>query len=131
MRYLSLEWIEAMHSQVTASESLMQLAQTQDIGVTQVVTNTPDGTVTYHLQVGNGEVRFGAGPAPKEHVRLEQSWETAVGVATSILSAQEVFIKGHIRVRGDTRRLVEATGVFAALSIAFEAIRAETDYEHP
>ena len=36
----------------------------------------------YHLQVGNGVATFGAGPASVEHVRMEQSWETAVAVAT-------------------------------------------------
>ena len=131
MRYLSLKWIEAMHAHVAASDSLAQLAHEQDLGVTQIVTGTPDGTVTYYFQVGEGEVLFGAGVALREHVRLEQSWETAVGVATSIMSAQEVFIKGHIRVSGDTQRLVDATGVFSALSVAFEAVRAETDYEWP
>ena len=54
MRYLSLEWIEAMQAEVAASESLATLAQSMSIGVTQVVTDGPEGTVVYHLQVGDG-----------------------------------------------------------------------------
>jgi hypothetical protein len=48
MRYLSLEWIEAMQAEVAASESLTTLAQSMSIGVTQVVTDGPEGTVVYH-----------------------------------------------------------------------------------
>ena len=129
MRYLSLEWIEAMHAQVAASESISDLAKSHSIGITQVVTDGPEGNVIYHLQVGNGNAQFGAGPAPQENVRLEQSWNTAVDVATEKVPAQEVFIKGLVRVYGDTQYIVDAVPVFAALDTAFQAVRANTTYE--
>ena len=40
-----------------------------------MVTDAPDGTVTYHLQVGDGAASFGAGPAEPEDVRFEQDWD--------------------------------------------------------
>ena len=129
MRYLSLDWIQAMQSRVAASESLQSLAASHSIGVTQVVTDGPEGTVIYHLQVGNGKASFGAGPAPEEHVRMEQSWRTAVDVATEAVPAQEVFIKGRITVTGETTRLIECAPVFAALDAAFTQVRATTVYE--
>ena len=72
-----------MQAQVASSESLTGLASTHSIGVTQVVTDGPEGSVLYHLQVGNGIARFASGPAPEEDVRMEQTWGTAVGVATA------------------------------------------------
>lgn len=129
MRYLSLEWIEAMQANVAASESMKQLSTVHEIGVTQVITDGPEGTVVYHLQVGDGSASFGAGPAANEHVRMEQSWETAVAVATETMPAQEIFIKGLVRITGDTERLVNCAPVFAALDAAFESVRASTVYE--
>lgn len=129
MRYLSLDWIEAMEAQVASSESLRAVADSHSIGVTQVVTDGPEGTVIYHLQVGNGSASFGAGPAPHEHVRMQQSWRTAVDVATEAVPAQEVFIKGQITVTGETTRLIECAPVFAALDAAFTHVRAMTTYE--
>lgn len=129
MRYLSVDWIDAVHEHVVASESLTQLAKVHDIGVTQVVTDGPEGNVVYHFQVGDGVASFGAGPAPREHVRLEQSWETSVGVATATIAAQDVFIKGLVKVSGDVQRLIESQVVFAALDAAFEEVRAVTQYD--
>ena len=128
MRYLSLEWIETMQQEVASSESLASLAHSHSIGVTQVITDGPEGTVVYHLQVGDGVASFGPGAAPTEHVRMEQTWDSAVSVATEQAPAQEFFIKGLIRVSGDTQRLIDCAPVFGALDSAFSAVRSKTEY---
>ena len=129
MRYLSLDWIDAVAAAVTASDRLQDMAPTHEIGFTQVVTDGPEGDVTYHLQVGDGKVTFAAGPADPEHVRMEESWDTAVAVATGALNAQEAFVNGHIRLRGDQQRLLDSQSLFGALDSVFAAVRAETVYE--
>jgi len=128
IRYLSLEWLEALTSEVTASTVLQSLAEQHQIGVTQVVTGGPEGTVVYHLQVGDGAARFGAGAAEPEDVRMEQTWDTAVGVATGELNAQEAFIKGRILLTGSQQRLVESQPVFGALDAVFNNVRERTEY---
>ena len=129
VRYLSLEWITELTREVAESEHLAELADTHRIGVTQVVNDGPEGTVTYHLQVGDGEARFGAGVADPEHVRMEQDWKTAVAVATGELNAQEAFISGRIRLYGDQQCLLEAQPVFGALDTVFSTVREHTRYE--
>jgi putative sterol carrier protein len=129
VRYLSLDWIDAVDRAVAANEPIQELAPTQEIGVTQVVTGGPEGDVTYHLQVGDGTIAFAAGPADPEHVRMEQSWETAVAVATGRLNAQEAFVSGRIRLHGDQQRLLDSQPLFGALDSVFKAVREETVYE--
>lgn len=128
MRYLSLEWIEALRDKVAASAELSKVAQDHSISVTQVVTDGPEGTVTYHLAVGDGVATFGAGAAANEDVRMEQSWDTAVAVATGQTNAQDVFIKGEVRITGDVQKLIASEQVFAALDSVFEDVRANTQY---
>jgi hypothetical protein len=129
VRYLSLDWIDAVATNVAANERLGELADEHEIGFTQVVSDGPEGDVTYHLQVGDGRIAFAVGPAAPEHVRMEQTWETAVAVATGTLNAQEAFVNGHIRLFGDQQRLLDSQPVFGALDSVFSAIREQTAYE--
>ena len=84
--------------------------------------------MTYHLQVGDGAASFGAGAAEPEHVRMEQTWDTAVAVATGSLNAQEAFVNGRIRLFGDQQRLLDAQPVFGALDAVFTDVRERTEY---
>jgi putative sterol carrier protein len=129
IRYLSLDWINALSAEVSTSEQMRTAAQSHRIGVTQVVSNGPEGDVIYHLCVGDGEATFGAGAAEPEDVKMEQDWETAVAVATGELNAQEAFIGGRIRLFGDQQRLLESQPVFGALDAVFASVRDRTIYE--
>jgi len=129
IRYLSLDWIDALSTEVATSDQMRTVAEAHRIGVTQVVSDGPEGDVTYHLSVGDGEATFGAGPADPEDVKMEQDWDTAVAVATGELNAQEAFIGGRIRLYGDQQLLLESQPVFGALDAAFASVRDRTSYE--
>lgn len=129
MRYLSLEWIDALNDAVANSATMQEAAATQSIGVTQAVTGTPDGDVSYHLQVSDGRATFGAGPADPEDVRMEQDWDTAVGIALGNLDLEQALFNGRLRFSGDPERLMSARDVFAALNTIFDSVRALTVYE--
>ena len=128
VRYLSLEWIDALSAEVATSASLTELASSHEVGITQEVNGGPEGKVVYHLQVGDGQAVFGPGAADPEHVRFEQEWDTAVAVATEKLNAQQAFITGRIRLTGDQQKLLESTPVFQALDAVFSTVRQRTDY---
>lgn len=128
MRYLSLEWIDAVAAAVAASPAVAASAADLEVGITQVVDDAPEGTVVYHLQVANGAVSFGPGPADPEHVRFQQDWEIAVDVATHRLNAQDAFVGGHIKLTGDQAALMAAQPVFAALDGVFASVRDSTEF---
>jgi hypothetical protein len=128
LRYLSLDWLDALGEEVDRSDALKEAAAGRHIQVTQIVTDGPEGDVTYHLAVDDGKVRFGPGAAEDEQVRFIQDWATAVAVATGQLNAQEAFISGRIKLVGDQQRLLDAVPVFAALDTVFATVRERTDY---
>jgi hypothetical protein len=128
VRYLSLDWINELSRDVAEDAAVINASVGRTIGITQVVTHGPEDTVIYHLHVDNGSVAFGAGPADPEHVRFEQKWSTAVGVATGTLPAQEAFLKGLIKLHGDKDRLIANQAVLAALEPVFSRVREHTDY---
>ena len=117
-----------MSDAVRSNISLQALAGGHVIGFTQVVTGTPHGDVTYHLQVRDGSLSFGVGEASPEHVRFTESWDTAVAVATGTVNAQEAFIKGAVKFSGNHQLLIDAAELFAELNGVFEQVRERTDY---
>ncbi|HEY4332591.1 MAG TPA: SCP2 sterol-binding domain-containing protein [Ilumatobacteraceae bacterium] len=129
MRYLSLDWIDAVADEAAANVGVAAALAGSEIGVTQVVTEAPEGTIIYSLQAEGGSLTFAAGGASPEHVRFEQTWETAVGVATGTLNAQEAFIQGRILLTGDQQRLMDNQAIFAAMGSVFDSVRARTEYE--
>ena len=128
VRYLSLEWIDALTQAVASNEAIAAIAAEHTVGITQTVTGGPEGDVTYHLQVTDGCASFGPGAAFPEDVRFEQDWETATAVATDKLNAQQAFITGRIRLYGNQEKLVASTPVFAALDQVFSTVRTFTEY---
>lgn len=129
VRYLGLDWIDALTREVSASAAMSDVAREHTVGITQTVTGGPEGDVTYHLQIVDGRATFGAGAAFPEDVRFEQDWDTAVAVATGNLNAQQAFITGRIRLHGDQQKLAASTPVFGALDAVFAKVRAFTVYE--
>jgi putative sterol carrier protein len=129
VRYLGLAWLRELSRTVAESPVLADLAAEHRIAVTQAITDGPEGDVTYHLVVGDGRAAFGPGPADPEDVRMQQTWETAVAVATGGLNAQEAFLTGRILLSGDRQKLLAAQPVFAALDAVFASVRERTRYE--
>ena len=117
-----------MADAVHANASLLAHAGVHEIGFTQLVTGTPHGDVSYHLQVSNGSLTFGSGVASPEHVRFTESWDTAVAVATGELNAQEAFIKGAVKFSGNHQLLIDAADLFSELNEVFELVRERTEY---
>ena len=129
MRYLSLDWIDAVADEAATNERVAEAAAECAIGVTQVVTEAPEGTIVYSLQVLDGQVLFAAGAAFPEDVRFEQTWDTAVSVATGALNAQEAFIQGRILLTGNQQKLMDSQAVFGAMSAVFDSVRTNTSYQ--
>ena len=128
IRYLSPEWIEAVGSRIASSSEIQTLAASHSVGVTQVVTGTPFGDVTYNFQVASGRATFSPGVASPEDVRFSESWDTALAINNDTMSPDEAILLGHVTFSGDHTKLVAAGDVFALLDSVFEEVRALTTF---
>ncbi len=126
--YLSNEWIKAVADSIKANGEIIAVARENTVGVTQIVTGTPRGDVTYHLESRDGKISFASGPAKVSDIAFTQSWQTAVGVATGQINAQEAFISGKIRFKGDHERVIATQPLFLALDAIFSSVNANTNF---
>jgi putative sterol carrier protein len=128
VRYLSDEWIDEVARDIESDKAVATAAAAHSVAVTQVVTDTPFGEVTYHLVCSEGKPQFGKGPVPCD-VTFRQSYETAVAIARGELNAAESFITGKVRFSGNHEKIIAAQDFFAALDAVFTRVRARTTFE--
>ena len=128
MRYLSDEWISEVAREIEVDDAVAKAAATHSVSVTQVVTDTPFGEVSYHLVCADGKAQFGRGLVPSD-VTFRQSYETAVAIACGKLNAAESFITGKVRFSGNHEKVIAAQDFFAALDSVFTRVRVRTTFD--
>ena len=126
--YLSNEWINAVAEGIRQSSEIAAVARDNSVAVTQIITGTPHGDVTYHLDSRDGKITFASGEAATSDIAFTQDWQTAVGVATGKINAQEAFISGKIRFKGDHERVIATQPLFLALDVVFTSVNANTNF---
>ena len=126
--YLSNEWINAVAEGIKLNNEIAIVARDNTISVTQIITGTPHGDISYHLESRDGKITFASGPATVSDIAFTQDWATAVGVATGKINAQEAFISGKIRFKGDHERVIATQPLFLALDQVFSAVNANTNF---
>jgi len=126
--YLAPDWVAAWADAVRAAgPQLLEAAGGEELSLTVEVVDD-DGTepVRYHLQLADGRVDAGPGPARPTRLTFRQDRTTAARVARGELNAQQAFLAGGLEVHGDVRLLVRCQEVFRALDDAVEPVRAAT-----
>ena len=127
VQYLSDEWISAVAQEIATDATIKVAAVEHSVSISQLVTGTPFGDVSYHLVCRDGAVSFKKGAASSD-VLFTQTYATAVGVATGSINAADAFINGHVRFQGDHQRLIDAQPLFGALDAVFARVRLRTAF---
>lgn len=125
-RYLSPEWFADL-----PPAPLSDPADGVEAVLEQVVEGTPDGTVTYRVEVAGGvaHVRWPVpADAPSPDLRITCSWATATAVARGELSSQQALSEGSLRVKGSLVRVAEISDRLAGVDPVPAQVRAATSY---
>lgn len=130
-RFLSSEWFDEVARQNPERPGASAGGVSQDrLVLRQVVLETPDGDVRYHVVVESGEARIsppGADPGPAD-LTITTNWKTAVAIAQGKLPAQAALVEGRMRVKGNVAAIGSAAGGLAGLDPVPAQVRAGTTY---
>jgi predicted lipid carrier protein YhbT len=139
--YLSPEWISELDEAARAHPGLAQATSSLSLVIEQVIAPArepatdpaqPDGAgsspatagdeVRWHVVIDHGVVRFVSGPAASPTVRFTTDAATARAISTGATTAQGAFMRGSLRVGGDTSALLAHHDVLAGLGDVFAAV---------
>jgi len=126
MKFLSEEWATAVTDGLNASEEFQAAAGSIKATLQQIVTAAPDGgELHYWLKLDEGTVTMGVGDLPDADVKVTQSYETAVALATGKLSGTSAYMSGKMKVTN----VMKAMGLQGALN-AVAAVIKSVDCEY-
>jgi putative sterol carrier protein len=124
VKFLSPEWAEALKSALNSSEEFRAAAAGQEAKLQQVITSG-DGETRYWIQIQDGAIDLGVGELEAPDATITQSYETAVALATSQLSAVTAFMTGRIKIAGNMGLLLGLQGALGQLPAAMATIDVE------
>ena len=129
-RFLSPEWFEEVASHMPAEGSDQRPPADGRLVLRQVVNDTPDGQVCYHVIVEGGSARVlppGHDPGPAD-LTITSDWQTASAIAQGTLATQAALIEGRLRVSGDLAAVARHSSGLAGLDPVPAGLRERTSY---
>jgi putative sterol carrier protein len=126
VRFLTPEWAEALKAELNGSETFRSAAAGQAATIQQVITTSEGGDTHYWIRIADGGIDLGVGDAEAPDATITQSYDTAVSLARSELSAVTAFMTGKIKIAGNMGLLLGLQGALTQLPVAMQAI--DTEY---
>jgi putative sterol carrier protein len=103
-------------------------ADTPDVVLQQIVTDSPDGEVRYQVIVAEGRAALTPGQTLKADATFTVDYATATAIARGELTTQAALLAGQIHVAGDMATLSSRQEGLSGLDPVPPAVRAATTF---
>ena len=124
VKFLSPEWAETLKTELNADAAFRQAAAGQHATIQQVISGS-GGDTHYWIRIEDATIDMGLGDAEGADATITQSYDTAVRLAKSELSAVTAFMTGKIKIAGNMGLLLGLQGALAQLPAAMAKIDVE------
>jgi putative sterol carrier protein len=125
VKFLSVEWAEALRTELNASDGFKQAAAGKTAAIQQVI-DGGGGDTHYWIRIAEDAIDLGVGDVESPDATITQSYDTAVALAKSELSPVTAFMTGKIKIAGNMGLLLGLQNVLAMLPAAMATI--DTEY---
>ena len=123
VRFLSAEWATAVEQAMNSSPDFTSAAAGSNARLQQVVTDAPEGEDTrYYFILEGGTAQLGLGELTDPDATITQSYATAVAINKRELPIVGAFMQGHLKVTGNTMKLLQLGGVVGAMVQAISSV---------
>jgi putative sterol carrier protein len=126
VRYLSAAWFERLSE--VAPELVAPRAGEPSLVLRQVITEGPEGDVSYEVVVADGKARIDQAPGTPADLTFTSDYRTASAIAAGELSTQAALAAGRLKVSGDVTVLATRSGDVSGLDAIPAELRAVTEY---
>ena len=124
MKFLSEEWTEAVKAALNEDPEFRAAASGRSANLLQVVT-ADGGETRYWIKIQGGSIDMGLGDMEASDATITESYEIAVALAKSEISAVTAFMTGKIKVSGNMGLLLGLQGALVRLPVAMSKLDVE------
>jgi len=123
VKFLSSEWASALTAELNANPAFREASAGQQARIQQIITGSDEAH--YWITFSDGAIDMGVGDIEEPDATITQSYETAVKLAKSELSAVTAYMTGKIKIGGSMGLLLGLQGALTHLPAAMEKIDVE------
>jgi putative sterol carrier protein len=123
VKFLSPEWAAALTTELNANDAFREASAGQQAKIQQIITGEEEAH--YWITFADGTIDMGVGDLEAPDATITQSYETAVKLAKSELSAVTAFMTGKIKIGGNMGLLLGLQGALTHLPAAMEKLEVE------
>ncbi|MBA2311455.1 MAG: SCP2 sterol-binding domain-containing protein [Actinobacteria bacterium] len=125
VKFLTEQWAQEVNRVLNSSADFKSAAGTKELRLEQVVTDAPQGPMTFYFKLGEGRGEVGLGELANADATITQGYDIAAAISRGETSPQQAFMKGEIKVTGNMMKLLQLQAVLGALSSAVKTVDVE------
>jgi putative sterol carrier protein len=124
VKFLSAEWAQAVKEALNDDPEFKTSAAGRSAKLLQVVTSDA-GETRYWITIDDGVIDMGLGDQEGADATISESYDTAVALAKSEVSAVTAFMTGKVKIAGNMGLLLGLQGALVRLPVAMSKLDVE------
>lgn len=127
VKFQSEEYFKEVNNALQSDEAVRNAAKGKNVRVQVLTTDAPGrGEIRTYLRITEGVIEVGLGDVENPDATISQNYETATALDRGVLNAQNAFMQGKIKIKGNLMKMMQLQGLLQAVAPATEHI--ERDY---
>lgn len=126
VKFQSEEYFKEVNRALQADESVTNAARGKNVRVQIVTTDAPErGEIRTFLKITDGFTEVGLGDVENPDATISQNYQTATALDQGLLNAQNAFMQGKIKIKGNLMKMMQLQGYLQAVAPATASIERE------
>lgn len=126
VKFQSEEYFKEVNNALQANEEVANAAKGKTVRVQIVTADAPGrGEIKTWLKITDGLTEVGLGEVEDPDATISQNYQTATALDQGLLNAQNAFMQGKIKIKGNLMKMMQLQGFLQAVAPATAHIERE------
>lgn len=126
VKFQSEEFFQQVNAALKSNEAVQSAARGKNVRVQIVTSNAPgEGEIKTFLKITDGVTEVGRGEVESPDATISQDYATATALDKGELNAQNAFMQGKIKIKGNLMKMMQLQGFLQAVAPATAQIERE------